>query len=162
MKPLRIRAAVLVAPVIVALGAGTALAAQSVSFKGTYKGTATEKVDGQTVTAAVSGAGTGSVVGKGRLTGTVTATTANPPCSPLNGPGTISGKSGNLKLVLVTPAPGCAPTDEDQTSSTLAGTAQGKGGTAKFKKARGTLHFSGHYDRKAGTFTVTLTGSLSY
>jgi hypothetical protein len=44
----------------------------------------------------------------------------------------------------------------------VTGTAKVVGGTLKFKKAKGSLHFSGHYDRKAGTFNVTLTGSLTY
>ncbi len=37
-----------------------------------------------------------------------------------------------------------------------------KGGTLKFKKAKGSLHFSGHYDRKSGAFNVKLTGTLTY
>ena len=44
----------------------------------------------------------------------------------------------------------------------LDGTKVADGGTLKFKKAKGSLHFSGHYDRKAGSFNVTLTGSLTY
>jgi hypothetical protein len=148
---------------LAAVLAGTALAAHTVAFKGSYVGKVTEKVDGQAVTALASGAGSGTVVGKGRLTGTVTSTTANPPCSPLNGPGTISGPAGKLKLTVVsTTSRGCAASEEDQDSINIAGNAKVNGGTLKYKQARGTLHFSGHYDRKSGSFNVKLTGKFTY
>lgn len=147
---------------IAAVAAGAAFAAHSVAFKGSYAGHVTEKVDGQTVTALASGAGSGTVIGKGKLTGTVTATTANPPCSPINGPGTIAGPAGKLKLKVVTPSRGCAASQEDQDSITVSGTAKVIGGTLKYKNARGSLHFSGHYDRKSGAFNVKLTGTFTY
>jgi hypothetical protein len=146
---------------LTAIVAGTALAAQSTAFKGSYAGKVTEKVSGQAVTALASGAGSGTVIGKGKLTGTVNATTADPPCSPLNGPGKISGPAGTLKLTLVA-ARGCAASEQDQDSINVAGNAKITGGTLKFKKARGTLRFSGHYDRKSGSFNVKLTGTLTY
>lgn len=147
---------------LTAVLAGTALAAHTIAFKGSYAGKVTEKVNGQAVTALASGAGSGTLIGKGKLTGTVTATTANPPCSPINGPGTITGPAGKLKLTVVTPSRGCAASETEQDSITVSGTAKVNGGTLKFKKARGSLHFSGHYDRKTGTFNVKLTGKLTY
>jgi len=147
---------------LAAVAAGTALAAHSVAFKGSYAGTVTEKVDGQTVTAAASGAGSGTLIGKGKLSGTVVGTTANPPCSPINGPGKLTGPGGTLKLTVVTPSRGCAASETEQDSISVSGTAKVKGGTLKFKNARGTLHFSGHYDRKSGAFNVKLTGPLTY
>ena len=162
MKGFRIIPTLIAAAALAAVVTGTAIGAQTTKFKGTYKGTVTEKVAGSSVTALAKGTGTGTVVGKGALNGTVTATTANPPCSPLNGPGTISGPKGKLKITVVTGSRGCAASEDDQDSITVSGTAKVKGGTAKFTKARGSLHFSGHYDRKAGTFTVTLTGTLTY
>lgn len=149
---------------ITAVVAGTALgAAQSkVAFKGTYVGKVTEKVDGSNVTASASGAGKGSVIGVGKLAGVVKATTANPPCSPILGPGTISGLKGKLKISVTTGSRGCAAGEDDQDNITVSGTAKVTGGTLKFRHAKGSLHFSGHYDRKGGTFNVTLTGSLTY
>lgn len=147
---------------LAAVLAGTALAAHTIAFKGSYAGKVTEKVNGQAVTALASGAGSGTLIGKGKLTGTVTATTANPPCSPINGPGTITGPAGKMKLTVVTPSRGCAASETEQDSITVSGTAKVNGGTLKFKKARGSLHFSGHYDRKTGTFNVKLTGKLTY
>ena len=146
---------------LAAIVAGTALAAHSVNFKGTYAGKVTEKQDGQTVTGLASGTGSGTVIGKGKLSGTVTGSTANPPCSPLNGPGTITGPKGKMKVTVVN-SRGCAASEEDQNSISLSGTAKVNGGTAMFKKAKGSLHFSGTYNRKSGVFNVKLTGRLTY
>ena len=162
MKRLGALTSLVAALALAAVVAGTALAAHKIAFKGTYAGTVTEKVNGQAVTAAASGAGIGTVIGKGKLSGTVLGTTANPPCSPINGPGTISGPAGKLKITVVTPSRGCAASEDDQDNITVSGTAKVNGGTLKFKKARGTLHFSGHYDRKSGAFNVKLTGKLTY
>ena len=147
---------------------GTALAAapkkpKTVPFKGSYAGTVTEKVDGQNITALSTATGVGTAVGKGKLLGTVAATTANPPCSPLSGTGTITGPKGKLKVTLVPAlAKGCAASEDDQTDITVSGTAKVVGGTLQFKKAKGTIHFSGPYDRQAGTFSVKFTGKLTY
>jgi hypothetical protein len=149
---------------LAAVVAGTAFAAQTkkISFTGSYKGTVTEKVDGSNVTAVASASGKGTLIGSGKLAGTVKATTANPPCSPINGPGTITGSKGKLNITVSTGSRGCAAGEDDQDNITVSGTAKVTGGTATFKKAKGTLHFSGHYDRKGGSFNVKLTGSLTY
>lgn len=133
------------------------------TFKGAYAGTVTEKVDGQNVTALTTATGVGTAVGKGKLLGTVAATTANPPCSPLSGKGKLTGPKGNLNVTLVpATSKGCAASEEDQTDITVSGNAKVTGGTLKFKKAKGTIHFSGPYDRTAGTFSVKFTGKLTY
>jgi hypothetical protein len=148
---------------VAAIAAGTALASQSVAFKGSYAGTVTEKVNGQIVTALTKGSGSGTLVGKGSLTGTVTATTtADQPCAPLGGPGAITGPKGKVKLTLVTGSRGCAASEDDKDSITVSGNAKIAGGTLKFKHAKGTLHFSGHYNRATGSFNVKLTGKLTY
>jgi len=162
VKHLR-RSALLIGAIILATIVGsTAFAARTIAFKGTYAGTVTEKVDGVTVTALAVGSGTGTLVGKSKLAGTVTATTADPPCSPLSGPGTIAGAVGKLKVALTPTSRGCAASEEDRDNVLVSGTAKVVGGTLKFKKARGTLRFSGQYDRKAGTFSVKLTGTFTY
>ena len=157
--PLLIAAVVLAA--IVATSAFAA-AQKKITFSGSYKGTVTEKVDGSNVTAVANGSGKGTLIGTSKLAGTVQATTANPPCSPISGPGTISGSKGKLKITVVTGSRGCAAGEDDQDNISVSGTAKVAGGTAMFKKAKGSLHFSGHYDRKAGSFNVKLTGSLTY
>ncbi len=161
------RARILPAVAIGLVVVGTAVAAapkpKTVAFKGAYAGKVTEKVDGQNVTALSLGVGAGTTVGKGKLTGAVAATTANPPCSPLNGTGAITGPKGKLKVTLVpATSKGCAASQDDQNNILVSGTAKVTGGTLKFRKAKGSLHFSGTYDRSSGAFSVKLTGKFTY
>jgi hypothetical protein len=162
-----LRAVALTAAAIgLVVAAGTAFALtpkpKTVPFKGSYAGQVTEKVDGSNVTALAVATGTGTAIGKGKLTGTAAATTANPPCSPLTGSGSISGPKGTLKLTLGAGSRGCAASEDDQTNISVSGTAKVTGGTLQFRKAKGSIHFSGHYDRANGSFDVTFTGSLTY
>ena len=166
MKHLRALPLLAVAIGLAALVAGTAVAAtpkpKTITFKGSYAGQVTEKVDGSNVTALTSGTGTGSVIGKGKLTGSVTATTANPPCSPLAGTGTLGGPKGKLKVTVLSTSHGCAASETDQNNISVSGTVKVTGGTLLFRKAKGTIHFSGAYDRKSGAFNIKLTGKLTY
>ena len=148
--------------VVVALAASTALAARTTPFTGTSAGTVTEKVDGQTVTGVTAGTGTGTLLGKSKLTGSVTGTTAEPPCSPVSGPGVLAGATGKLKINVLPVSRACAASEEDRDNITVSGSAKVTGGTLKFRKARGTLRFVAHYDRKSGAFDVKLTGTLTY
>lgn len=145
-----------------AVAVGTAVAAHSAAFVANYSGTATEKVSGQTVTTAGKGTGTGTLVGRSTLSGTVVANTSNPPCAPFKGPAAIAGPKGKLKLTVLPTSRGCAASQDDQNNVSIAGSAKVIGGTAKFKKARGTLRFTGHYDRGSGAFTLKLKGTLTY
>lgn len=145
---------------VLAASAFAGLAAKA-PFKATYNGQTTEKVSGQEITALAKGTGTASVLGKSTISGTVKGTTANPPCSPFAGPGLIRSAKGTLK-VNVTNARGCAASEQDQNNISLSGTVKIKSGTAKLKKAKGSFHFSGRYDRQSGYFKVKLTGTLTY
>jgi hypothetical protein len=146
---------------VAAIVAGNALA-HVTAFSGTYKGFATEKVNGQTVTATVKGTGTGTLVGKSTISGTVVATTSSDqPCAPFRGPGLISGKSGKLKVTVVPSSRGCAASEEDKNNISVAGSVKVTGGTGKYRSAKGTLRFTGHYDRGSGAFSVKLKGTLS-
>jgi hypothetical protein len=146
---------------VAAIVVGAALGS-STAFTASYSGTVTEKVNGSTVTATPHGKGSGTVIGKSTLTGIVTATTANPPCSPLNGPGTLAGKVGKLKVTLLSTSRGCAAGEDDRDNISFSGSAKVIGGTGKFRAAKGTLRFTGHYDRSSGTFNVKLRGTLRY
>jgi hypothetical protein len=146
---------------VAAVVAGNALA-HSAAFTASYSGIATEKVSGQIVTATAKGKGVATMVGKSTITGTVVATTANPPCSPFKGPGLIAGKLGKLKVNVLPTSRGCAAGQDDQNNISLSGTAKVTGGTGKYRAAKGVLRFSGHYDRGSGAFTVKLRGTLKY
>jgi len=149
---------------LAAVVVGTALGAaqKKINFTGSYKGTVAEKVSGSSVTALANASGKGTLIGSSKLAGTVQATTANPPCSPISGPGTITGSKGKLKITVITGSKGCAAGEDDQDNISVVGNAKVAGGTGMFKKAKGTLRFTGHYDRKGGSFNVKLTGSLTY
>jgi hypothetical protein len=148
------------------VAAGVAFAAapkpKTVTFKGSYAGQVTEKVNGADVSGLASATGTSTAVGAGTVTGTVAGTTSNPPCSPLTGKGVLSGRKGKLKLSLLSTSRACAASATDQNSVTFSGDAKVMGGTLKFKKAKGTIHFSGNYDRTSGAFNAKFTGKLTY
>jgi len=114
------------------------------------------------VTGLTNGTGSSTAVGKGKLIGTPAGTTANPPCSPITGVATITGPKGNLKVSLLPTARACAASEDDQDNISVVGDAKVAGGTKLFKKAKGKLHFSGTYDRKAFKFTLKFTGKLTY
>jgi hypothetical protein len=165
MKHLRaLLPAVLAIALCVAVGSALAAAPKpkTVTFKGTYAGTVNEKVDGQSVTGLTTGTGTSTAVGKGKLLGTANGTTANPPCSPLSGSGTLTGTKGNVKLLLLPTARGCAASADDQNNISVYGDAKVTGGTKLFAKAKGKLHFSGTYDRQGFKFSLKFTGKLTY
>ena len=143
-----------------ALLAASALAARSAAFTAKYSGKVTEKVSGQTVNAAVKGTGTGNLVGKSTIAGAVVATTSDSPCAPFFGPGKITGLKGVLKLKVTPTSRGCAAAEDDRDNISVSGTATVLGGTKKFSKAKGTLRFTGHYDRSSGAFNVKLTGTV--
>lgn len=161
----RFRAPLLLAAILVlaALVAGTASAKpKSWAFSATITGTATEKVDGQAVTATAKGNGKVSLIGMSTMSGVVNATTANPPCSPFNGPGTITSPKTKLTVTVLPTSRGCAAGENDQNSISISGSVKVSKGTAAYKAAKGTLRFTGHYDRSNGAFTVKLTGKLTY
>jgi hypothetical protein len=159
------------APAILVLGLALAAAltaaafAKSTPFTASYSGTVTEKVNGQVVTATTKGTGKGTLIGKSTISGLVTANTSSAQdsgCAPFNGPGTIVGTGGKMKVTVLTGSRGCAVSQDDQNSINVSGNVKVSGGTSKWKAAKGTLHFSGHYDRGSGAFTVKLTGTLKY
>lgn len=162
MKHLRAPAVLILGLALVAVLAATA-AAKTVKFTATYRGTATEKVNGDIVSATTKGAGKGTLVGKSTISGAVKATTtAGQPCAPFNGPGTITGTGGKMKVTVLPTSRGCAASQDEQNSISVSGFVKVNGGTGKYKAAKGTLHFTGHYDRSSGAFNVKLTGLLKY
>lgn len=161
MKNFRIVVA-LAALALATVVVGSATAA-TIAFTGNYKGKVSERVAGSQITAVAAGTGLGTLIGKGSVAGTVVATTtSDSPCAPFTGPGTIKGPKGILKLGVLTGSRGCAASEDDKDNISMAGTAKVLGGTATFKKARGTLRFTGHYNRSTGAFTLKLTGKLTY
>jgi hypothetical protein len=139
VKRLRAGASLVGGLAVAAAVVGTAAGA-SHAFRASYTGTVTEKVDGQAVTATPRGKGTGTPIG----------------------PGTLAGTAGKLKVKLLATSRGCAASEEDRDNISFSGSAKVTGGTGKFRAARGTLRFTGHYNRANGSFNVKLSGTLKY
>ena len=163
MKKLRYSAAALVVAAV-AVAAGSAFGAQAkrISFSASYAGIAVTKVTGNQVNYSATGTGTGTLVKKSKIKGVGVGDKSNPPCAPFNGPGSITSAAGKLKLSVLPTSRACAASEEDTDNIGLSGTGKVLGGTLKFKKARGTLHFSGHFVRSTGKFTLKVKGPLTY
>jgi hypothetical protein len=147
------------------LVAGTAWGAQSSSakvilFTAKYAGTATTKVTDTVATIAAKGVGTGTLIKRSKITGNGVADTSQQPCVPFTGPGSMTNATGTKILFKVLPgSTGCG--DEDGNVFSISGRAQVTGGTKAFRKAKGSLKFTGVYDKGQGTFTVKFTGKVT-
>lgn len=139
--------------------AASALPQTSVPFTAKYSGQATTKVDGNTATIAATGTGTGTLIGKGKLTGAGTGDSSQQPCVPFGGLGKLTGTAGTtISFKVLTTAQGCG--DEGGHVFTLKGYATVLKATGKLAKAKGTLKFTGLYSHDDGTFNVKFTGTL--
>lgn len=155
-----ITAAVLAALVaLAAIAPGIAPASKSVSFSGSYKGTASVVKKGSSITiTSVKGAGKGTgglnKVAGGPGKGAKTSSS----CASFSGPGTISGAGGSIKLSVSSKSIGCKGSGD---SIAVKGTAKVTGGSGKYSKAGGTLSFKGEFNEKTGAFSATISGKLS-
>lgn len=173
------------------LGAGTALAGAvttptnasthlhamvvkttKVAFKGSYAGTISLlwSSTGVSVTG-LHGTGTGTLLGKGSVSGTGSGTAAST-CNPFSGTGTLVGAGSKLTLKVVTTAgksQACAAGSAAPTVVSVTGAATVLSGTGKYKGAKGTLSFKGSFSIQSTTagsnesdsFSATITGSLT-
>jgi len=143
-----------------ALVASSAVAAptKSIPISGTYAGTASTKVDGNTATIAANGTGKLSVLGAGKIVGNGTGDSSQQPCVPFAGTGKITGTAGVITYKVPTGASGCG--DEGGHVFSVKGVLQVVKATGKLAKAKGSLLFTGVYSRDDGTFNVKLAGTL--
>jgi len=157
VRKLGITFSAVAATALVAAGTGSALP-KPVPFTGTYAGTASTQVNGTTVAISATGSGKGSIIGAGKVTGTGTGDSSQQPCVPFGGTGTISGRSGSIAFKVTSGANGCG--DEGGHVFSVKGYATVTKATGKVAKVKGTLKFTGVYNRDDGTFTVKFTGNL--
>lgn len=140
--------------------AGTAAKPRIISFAASYSGTAVVKVDGNVADIAANGTGKGTVIGAGKITGVGKGDTSSQPCVPFAGPGTMTGaQATKLSFVVVQGSQGCG--DEQGQVFSVSGKAKVTKGTGKLAKAKGTLKFTGIYDRSDGSFSVKFKGPLT-
>jgi hypothetical protein len=72
----------------------------------------------------------------------------------------MANTTGTKILFKVLPgSTGCG--DEEANVFSVSGRAQVTGGTKAFRKAKGSLKFTGVYDKGQGTFSVKFTGKLT-
>lgn len=141
--------------------AGTALAqsATKIPFTAKYAGTAVTKVTDNVVDIAATGAGKGTIIGAGKVTGKGTGDSSQQPCVPFSGTGKMTGVAlTTITFKVTSVSKGCG--DESGQTFSLVGKAVVLKATGKLKNAKGTLKFTGTYDRGSGAFTVKFVGTL--
>jgi len=151
----------LVAVAVVALTAATAasaLAPKNVPFTAKYTGQASAKVTGDVAAISASGTGSGTLIGAGKVTGIGTGDSSKQPCVPFGGTGSMTGAHGLVAFKLTSGASGCG--DEGGHVFAIKGYVTVTKATGKLLKAKGTLKFTGIYNRDDGTFSVKFTGTL--
>lgn len=151
-----------VAATVVALlalaGTAGAAAPKKIAFTGTYTGNATTKMSGGSGQVSASGTGSGTLIGASKLSGSGQVQQAQP-CALWGGPGEIAGAKAKLSFLIPPSAQGCG--SEDSTDVSISGIAAVKSGSGAFSKAKGSLKFTGMYDRGTGAFRVTFRGTLT-
>jgi hypothetical protein len=159
MRKLRITLVGVAVAALTAAAAASALPVKSVPFTASYSGQASTKVDGNLATISATGTGKGTLIGAGKLTGNGTGDSSQQPCVPFGGLGKLTGTAGTtISFKVLTTAQGCG--DEGGHVFALKGYATVLKATGKLAKAKGTLKFTGIYDRDGGTFSVKFTGTL--
>lgn len=140
--------------------AGTSLKPKPVPFTAKYSGTASAQVTDQVADISATGKGTGTILGAATITGQGKGDASAQPCVPFTGPGSMVGTKGTkLLFTVIAGSQGCG--DEGGHVFSVSGKAKVTGGSGKFAKARGTLKFTGVFDRDQGTFSVKFTGTLT-
>lgn len=151
----------LAAALAVALTAAVAASAQptkTVIFTGTYAGQASTNVTGTVAAISATGTGKATLIGAGNLKGTGSGDTSQQPCVPFGGTGVITGAKGTIAFKLTSSSSGCG--DEGGHVFTIKSYGTVTKATGKLLKAKGTLKFTGIYNRDDGTFSVKVAGSL--
>jgi hypothetical protein len=151
-------AAALIVATVVA-GAALAGTAKTIAFSAKYAGTAVTKVTDNVVDISANGTGTGSLIGAGKITGKGTGDSSAQPCVPFTGTGSITGAKGTLAFKVIPGSNGCG--DEDGQVFSITARATVLKATGALAKAKGSLKFTGVYNRGAGTFSVKVTGTLT-
>ncbi len=153
--------AAMTAVLVGAAWAGTATSdTKTVLFTGKYAGTATVKVTDNVADIAANGVGKGTLIGKSKVTGRGVGDTAQQPCVPFTGLGSMAATNGTkLNFKVLPGSTGCG--DEEGQVFSVTGRAKVLGGTKAFKRAKGTLKLTGVYDRGQGTFSIKFTGKLT-
>ena len=161
MKKFQFSILALAVVILTAVTATAALAAapKKIVFSAKYSGNATTKVDGNTVTIAATGNGSGTLIGAGSISGNGTGDTSQQPCIPFAGTGKMTGSGGTITFKVLTGSSGCG--DEGGHTFTITSHLAVVSATGKLAKAKGTLKLTGVYSHDDGSFSVKVSGTLS-
>jgi hypothetical protein len=140
-------------------GAATGKKPILVPFTGTYAGQASTQINGNVATISANGAGKGTLIGAGSITGQGTGDTSQQPCIPFGGTGTIKGAAGTIAFKLVSGASGCG--DEGGHNFAIIAHLTVLKATGKLATAKGTLKLTGSYSHDDGSFSVKVSGTLT-
>jgi hypothetical protein len=169
MRQIRFSAPSAVAAIVVAAAVAAAVipgyapaspvahAAKTVKFSGKYSGRASVTVKGSAIkisSVSGSGSGTDSLT---KLTGSNGTGHTSGTCGFFSGPASISGSGGSLTLAVKSSSKGCG----ESNVKSVSGSATVSSGSGKLRGAKGTLSFSGSYNKSSGSFSVTISGTLS-
>lgn len=154
-------ATALATALLVAAGAlaSTTEGAATIAFTAKYAGTAVVKVTDDVAAITANGPGKGTVIGAGKITGTGKGDASQQPCVPFGGTGKMTGvASTTIAFKVVSTSKGCG--DESGQYFSISGKALVTKATGKLAGRKGTLKFTGLYNRGAGTFSIKFSGSL--
>jgi hypothetical protein len=165
---------VLVALVCVGLSAGPAFSAapgntKKVTFSSKYSGKASLLINnGKATISSITGSGKNSLFGASKVSGSGSAA-ASQQCDPFGGKGSIAGGANKITFTVTRSSSqqGCANGESGPVTVTFHGVAVATGGNGKANGATGSLKFSGSLKlggtsgSQDGSFTVTLSGTLT-
>jgi hypothetical protein len=129
-------------------------------FSASYTGTGTGAVSGTTASGSATLAGRGKPIGPSTLTGSGQGTFTSPTCVVFSGKATLKGRSGSIR-VSVQGAKACA-TGSNANEVSFSGQAKVLGGRSAFAHARGSLSFTGAYDRSTNAVRISFKGRITY
>jgi hypothetical protein len=139
--------------------AGTLRSGATIAFTAKYAGTAVTKVTDDVADISATGTGKGTLIGAGKISGKATGDASQQPCVPFGGTGRMTGVAlTTINFKVVSTSKGCG--DESGQFFSLSGKAVVLKATGKLRNAKGTLKFTGTYNRATGAFTVKFFGSL--
>lgn len=130
----------------------------TIAFTSKFSGVAVTEVTDTVADITANGKGSATLIGAGRITGKGTGDTSVQPCVPFNGTGSMIGARGTIVFKVLSTSSGCG--DEAGQQFSIVGRATVTRATGKLKGAKGTLKFTGDYDRGTGAFTVKFFGTL--
>ena len=158
MRRFRISLVALGVAALTAATAASALPAKNVPFTASYSGQASTKVTDSVADISATGTGKAALIGAGKIKGIGTGDSSQQPCVPFGGTGSMTGAKGIVAFKVTSGASGCG--DEGGHVFTVKGYATVTKATGALAKAKGTLKFTGIYNRDDGTFSVKFTGTL--